>query len=192
MKQFFLTILTVLLAVGPLRAADVETALQFVPGAAYWGMGAVGVPCRYNFAERTVIGATALVANTALTGVLKYSISSERPDGSDNHSFPSGHASRAFLGAELLRMDYGTWIGVGGYAVAIGVGALRVEHKRHRWIDVVGGAGIGIFSAHVGHWLLPFNRKWLGMNTDRGEAAAILPGYDVTASAVTLNAAVVF
>jgi hypothetical protein len=30
------------------------------------------------------------------------------------------------------------------------------------------------------------------MNTDRGEAAAILPGYDVSASALTLNAAVVF
>ena len=150
MKRKFIAIVTALAALllptaNASAHTNAETVIQFVPGAAYWGMGAVGVTCKYNFAERTVIGATALVANTALTELLKCTISSERPDGSNQNSFPSGHAARAFLGAELLRMDYGSWIGAGGYAMAIGVGAMRMTHDRHRWTDTAGGAAIGIF-----------------------------------------------
>ena len=40
-------------------------------------------------------GATSIAAAYAL----KYTISKERPDGSDNHSFPSNHAGVAFAGA---------------------------------------------------------------------------------------------
>lgn len=78
---------------------------------------------------------------------LKYSINSERPNGS-GQSFPSGHTSIAFAGAEFIRKQYGWWWGVPSYLAASYVGWSRVETKNHWTTDVVAGAAIGILSNH--------------------------------------------
>src|SRR5437868_2826908 len=39
------------------------------------------------------------------TYTLKYSIAEERPNGNDSHSFPSGHTSISFAGAEFIRKE---------------------------------------------------------------------------------------
>jgi membrane-associated phospholipid phosphatase len=83
---------------------------------------------------------------------LKAVVDERRPDGSDFDAFPSGHAARAFLGAELLRQEFresSPWIGVAGYAVAATTGYLRVRHERHYAHDVVAGAVIGEASAQL-------------------------------------------
>ena len=87
-----------------------------------------------------------------------------RPDGSANNSFPSGHTATTFMGAELVRIEYGDespWYSVGAYAVATTVGVLRVYNERHWFTDVFAGAGVGILSARIGHWLLPYTRKMM-------------------------------
>ena len=54
------------------------------------------------------------------------------------------------MGAELVRMEYGGWYGIGAYTIAVGVGFMRMYNGRHWLHDVVAGAGVGILSARVG------------------------------------------
>ena len=91
------------------------------------------------------------------TYILKHSIHSMRPDGTDNHSFPSGHTAVAFCGATVLHKEYGKispWISVAGYAVATATALDRVRRNRHHWGDVAAGAAIGYLSAEAGYWIV--------------------------------------
>jgi membrane-associated phospholipid phosphatase len=102
------------------------------------------------------IGATGLV-----TTALKESISEERPDGSDNKSFPSGHTSVSFAAAATLYKRHGWEVGLPAHAVAALVGVARVKAHKHFVHDVIAGAAIG----EAGGWLLTKrkneNVRWL-------------------------------
>lgn len=91
--------------------------------------------------------ALALGRSVVVTQVLKYSISESRPNGG-KHSFPSGHTSAAFSGAEFIRREYGWGWGVPAYLTASYVGWSRLETHSHRLDDVLAGAAIGILSNH--------------------------------------------
>ena len=83
----------------------------------------------------------------------------ERPDGSSNNSFPSGHTATAFAGAEFLWQEYkdvNIWYGITGYAVATGTGIFRIYNARHWLSDVVMGAGIGILTTKIAYWIFPY------------------------------------
>ena len=100
-------------------------------------------------------GASVVVAYGVKT-VLKKAIKEERPDYSDNRSFPSGHAAIAFAAARSLDKEFrreSIWIPIAGYAAATAVGVERVVSDRHHWYDVVAGAGIGFGAAELTWWL---------------------------------------
>ena len=87
---------------------------------------------------------------------LKAMIKEERPDYSDNKSFPSGHAAMAFAAARSIDKEFrkeSIWIPIAGYAVATAVGIERVASDRHHWYDVVAGAGLGLGTAELTWWL---------------------------------------
>jgi len=67
----------------------------------------------------------------------------ERPDGSDNKSFPSGHTALAFASATTLYRRYGWEYAVPAYALATLTGAARVAARKHYWWDALAGAAIG-------------------------------------------------
>ncbi|RLA58543.1 MAG: phosphatase PAP2 family protein, partial [Gammaproteobacteria bacterium] len=67
----------------------------------------------------------------------------ERPDNSDDDSFPSGHTANAFASATTLYRRYGWQAGVPAYAVATLTGVARERSRQHHWYDVVAGAAIG-------------------------------------------------
>ena len=98
-------------------------------------------------------GQLMLVPTVAISVVaseaLKRIVDSKRPDGS-KHSFPSGHSTAAFAGASFLHYRYGWQYGLPAYGLATFVGYSRVQAKRHRVADVVGGA---ILAGTVAHWL---------------------------------------
>lgn len=70
-------------------------------------------------------------------------VDEERPDNSDNNSFPSGHSAKAFASATTLYRRYGWRTGVPAYALATLTAAARVAARKHHWYDVVAGAAIG-------------------------------------------------
>ncbi|MDT8282882.1 MAG: phosphatase PAP2 family protein [Gammaproteobacteria bacterium] len=81
----------------------------------------------------------------------------ERPDNSDNNSFPSGHSSLAFASATTMYLRYGWQAGMPAYALATLTAGTRVAARKHFVWDVVAGAAIGSASA----WLFTdaFNDK---------------------------------
>ena len=91
-----------------------------------------------------------------LKTVLKKAIKEERPDHSDNKSFPSGHAAMAFAAARSIDKEFRKdciWIPIAGYAAATAVGIERIANKHHHWYDVVAGAAVGYGAAELTWWL---------------------------------------
>ena len=85
----------------------------------------------------------AFVVNWAYTGVLKAAVGRERPNGQDEKSFPSGHASNAFALATVVERHYGWKAGLPAYAVASAVGVSRLQRNKHYLSDVLAGATLG-------------------------------------------------
>jgi len=95
--------------------------------------------------------------NIAATLIIKHAIKKERPDGSDYHSFPSGHTSIAFQGASFIQRRYGWKYGIPAYLVSSYVGWGRTFAEKHDWWDVLGGAAIGTVSTYI--FTSPFAQK---------------------------------
>ena len=106
-----------------------------------------------RFAVNTIASVgVAYVGKTALKAMIK----EERPDHSDNKSFPSGHAAMAFAAARSIDKEFRKdciWIPIAGYAAATAIGVERVASDRHHWYDVVAGAALGVGSAELTWWL---------------------------------------
>ncbi len=81
------------------------------------------------------------VATVGTAFVLKRIVHEERPNGSNNQSFPSDTSALAFAPAQYLWDRYGWEYGVPAYAAAIYSGYSRVEAKEHHWYDVAASAG---------------------------------------------------
>ena len=142
----------------------VDDYLQYAPLASVYGLSLLGADAKHNYVDRTLELAVSYVAVGVMVNAIKYIVRVPRPVGSANNSFPSGHTATTFMGAELVRIEYGDespWYSVGAYAVATTVGVLRVYNERHWFTDVFAGAGVGILSARIGHWLLPYTRKMM-------------------------------
>lgn len=104
-----------------------------------------------------VQGLEAAGTTAAATLILKYAVKERRPDGSDMHSFPSGHSSVAFASAAFMQRRYGWAWGAPAYAAAAYVGWGRVFSKKHHVWDVVAGAAFGAASAYI--FTTPFARR---------------------------------
>ena len=149
---------------GPVPYYDYLRYLPAVPLALDLGLGLTGVKVEHRFLDRAVEAGIACAVAGGTAFLLKQLIYSPRPDKVSNDSFPSGHTCTAFVGAELVRLEYGWGWGAGAYVLATGVALLRVYHNRHWFSDLLFGAGIGILGAHVGRWLLDPVHDVLGMD----------------------------
>lgn len=89
-------------------------------------------------------------ATAALTLGTRALVDDERPDGSGDDAFPSGHAATAFAGAAVLQRRYGWRTAWPAWVLAGYTGWTRVDVDAHDWTDVAGGALLGIASA----WLV--------------------------------------
>ena len=105
-----------------------------------------------RFAVNTIASVgVAYIGKTALKAMIK----EERPDHSDNKSFPSGHAAMAFAAARSIDKEFRKdciWIPIAGYAAATAVGIQRVARDRHHWYDVLAGAAVGVGAAELTWW----------------------------------------
>ena len=75
---------------------------------------------------------------------LKFTVRRERPDESNNVSFPSGHAAGGFAVATVLSRHYGWKAAIPAYIGATYIAAARVHDNKHYLSDVVFGAAMGL------------------------------------------------
>jgi len=89
---------------------------------------------------------------------LKAAITKDRPDGSGDDSFASGHAADSFAASTFIHQCYGLKCAIPAYLAAAYVGYTRVESDKHEVEDVLLGAVIGSVSA----WY--FTDRYKGMS----------------------------
>jgi membrane-associated phospholipid phosphatase len=85
----------------------------------------------------------AYLVTAGSTELVKEIVTRTRPNGQDDRSFPSGHASNAFALATVAERHYGWKVGVAAYGVAALVGVSRLRQNAHYLSDVLGGATLG-------------------------------------------------
>ncbi|MBR5655695.1 MAG: phosphatase PAP2 family protein [Prevotella sp.] len=140
----------------PYHGDGPDDVLRFVPIASVFALKACGVEGASSWKRLVVNTATSYALSVGTAWALKHSIHERRPDGTDQHAFPSGHATVAFAGAHILHKEYGhysPWISVAGYGVATAVSIDRIARNRHQWHDVCVGAAIGVLGTELGYWL---------------------------------------
>lgn len=87
-----------------------------------------------------------LLLTTGVTYGLKLGVNKQRPDMSNENSFPSGHTSTVFHSAGYVHRRYGFKYAIPSYALAGFTAASRIDSKKHDILDVVAGAAIGLGS----------------------------------------------
>ncbi len=115
-----------------------------------------------------------MIAAFGVTEGLKAAFPERRPDGSDDKSFPSGHASISFAAAATLQNRYGWKVGLPAQLVAAFVGVGRVEARKHHWYDVAAGAAIGEASGFL-------------ITSKRDAAIRVMPWGDASGGGATIG-----
>ena len=164
--------------------------LQFAPVLAY----TIALPFAdgdYTWQERTCVLGTSFASMMAICYGLKWATHVERPNGHNKFSFPSGHTAMAFMGAELVRREYGPWWGLAAYTSAAATGFLRIYNNWHWTGDVLVGAGVGVLSACIGYWLLPWEREVFKLDSKNTSVSAA-PAYSPALNAPLISFTIAF
>ncbi|SEQ47229.1 PAP2 superfamily protein [Flavobacterium frigoris] len=125
-----------------------------------------------------------VIANSltlAVVQITKNLVKEERPDASNNLSFPSGHTAIAFTNAALLFQEYkdsNFWYASSGFIFATTTGILRVANNRHYSSDVLAGAGIGLLSGIIVSNYNPFQAIKFGRK--KSTSAFVYPQFGRT------------
>jgi membrane-associated phospholipid phosphatase len=174
---------------SPNSFSKVDDYLRYVPAAAVYGLNLAGIK-----GKNTLLDATAIyVLTTGISGGIAVPIKRltdrTRPDNSDHHSFPSGHATTAFASAEFLMQEYkdvSRLYGYAGYTVATATAVMRLYNKKHWLSDVVGGAGVGILSTKLSYLIYP-KIKQLFSKRDN-DHFSLVPSYQQKTYGLAFNA----
>lgn len=125
---------------------SIDNYIQLAPVAQIYAGKYLGFKPKNDFVHQTINIAVANAIMGTVVTVMKNSFKEERPDGSNNLSYPSGHTATAFTNASLLFYEYkdaNLWYASSGFLFATATGVLRIANNKHYASDVLTGAGIG-------------------------------------------------
>jgi len=165
---------------GPDFHTKAESYFQFAPVALVYGLNLVGIEGKNRFIDRTaLLGLSGgILGLTAFT--LKHTTHRLRPNKNDYFSFPSGHTSTAFAGAEFMAQEFSEKspvYTVVAYSFAVTTGIFRLYNKDHWFSDVVAGAGFGIISTKLSYLVYPYIRNKLTHKDKNGRSTMLMPTY---------------
>ena len=121
--------------------------MQYAPAVAMLGLKASGVQSRSSWGRLLVSDAFSTLLMGTTVNTLKQTTNVERPDGSNRHSFPSGHTC-ASIGAALAMYPFleRKW-GIPLVILAVLISLSRLYVGVHYPTDVLGGAVVGVLAA---------------------------------------------
>lgn len=158
----------------------VDNYTYYAPLAMTIGLNVAGVKGEHHFAEQAILLGMTYFLNKTITNNLKSMLDVNRPDGSNNDAFPSGHSSAAFAYATFFHKEYGQrspWYSVAGYSFAVATGAMRILNDRHWLSDVLAGAGIGILSAEAVYLVYPLVQEKIAKGYLKKKQIGLMPFY---------------
>jgi len=133
------------------------------------GGAAVAATWAHSDNEGLTQGLKTAGVNLLAVEALKLLVKEQRPDGSDDKSFPSGHTALAFAAATYFDKRYGheyrQYVPV-MYGLAALTGVARVKADKHYVQDVLAGAAIGWGVAYA--FTTPFNSNFIVAPTGDG------------------------
>lgn len=141
---------------------NLDDFLPYAPGVVSLGLASAGVKGKHSLGDQVILALLSNIGAQVVTQGLKRISKYPRPNGEDNHSFPSGHTTTAFTNAEILHQEYGersVLYSIGGYGTASAVGAMRILNNKHWLADVLMGAGIGIGATKVFYISYPWLKQ---------------------------------
>ncbi|WP_310560875.1 phosphatase PAP2 family protein [Flavobacterium sp.] len=144
---------------------SVDDFIPFVPVAQIYFGKTFGFKPMNDFQHQTINIVLANAINGIAVYAMKNAVGAERPDQSDNLSFPSGHTAMAFTNASLLYYEYkdsNLWYASSGFLFATATGILRIANNKHYTSDVLAGAGIGLASGLIVSYWNPFKSVTFG------------------------------
>jgi membrane-associated phospholipid phosphatase len=126
-----------------------------------YGADILKIPSKNDVFTQTKYLIIATLANAIVIESMKRLWNEERPNGQE-HSFPSGHTSYAFVMATVLRNEFNDTnpvLAYSGYIFATATGVLRVLNNAHWVSDVLVGAGIGMLVTELVYRFEPL-KNW--------------------------------
>ena len=142
---------------------------QIGAGLATYSTGKAVGNKKLAYAGRDIVRAQVL--SQVMVQTLKHTLRRERPDASNNKSFPSGHAASGFATATVLHRYYGWKVGAPAYALGSYIALARMSWNRHHATDVVMGAGFGIAAARTVTMEMAKQRFSVGVQPQAGGAS---------------------
>jgi membrane-associated phospholipid phosphatase len=145
-----------------------DNIFPFIPIVQIYTGRYLGFKPQNNILLQTIDIAVANTITLAIVTATKHLVQEERPDQSDNLSFPSGHTAIAFTNAALLFHEYkesNFWYASSGLLFATATGIFRVANNKHYTSDVLTGAGIGLASGILVSYYNPFQSIRFGKNS---------------------------
>lgn len=149
---------------GPLRHA--AAVLAHSGDSWFWlaGLALVWLWGEGFWRERALQLAVGILVAAALVMLVKFTVRRRRPQGewggiyrsTDPHSFPSGHAARAFMLAALALGQGPGWLGAILALWAPLVALARVSMGVHYLSDVLAGAAFGVLAGWIYMTALPY------------------------------------
>jgi membrane-associated phospholipid phosphatase len=148
----------------PFFKTSADDHLKWIPFATVFFLDVFGVKTKSGWKSELAIAGIAETTRYIIADSLKKLTHEHRPAPYiGNHSFPSGHTSSSFAGAEFMHMELKNSlpaISCAGYVGATATAIIRLMKNRHWLRDVVAGAIIGITSVKLTYFLVDkLNRK---------------------------------
>lgn len=131
---------------------EIDDYIQYAPIAMMYVADLFHVKSKNTPWNQTKFLAMSELGTAAIVQLLKYTLRIERPDHSKFNSYPSGHASQAFVASQVLFNEYREThplLAYSGFLFSISTGTLRIVNNRHWVPDVLLGAGIGILVTNL-------------------------------------------
>ncbi|SDZ86725.1 Membrane-associated phospholipid phosphatase [Flavobacterium gillisiae] len=161
--------------------SKIDNFTPLVPVAQIYAGRYIGFQPKNTVLHQTVDIVIANSLTLAVVQITKNLVKEERPDASNNLSFPSGHTAIAFTNAALLFQEYkdsNFWYASSGFIFATTTGILRIANNKHYSSDVLAGAGIGLLSGIIVSNYNPFQSIKFGRK--KSSSAFVYPQFGKT------------